>query len=214
MHTTPIKDLFQSNLQNNSELPTKQKQVLKAALELFAAQGVDNTSTKQIAQLANVSEGTVYKRFKTKEQLFTAVLHPIIAIIPQVAQEFRQVLINTEFTNLTDLLQTITLDRFDFAQANQQELRVIIREALNQQELVLTIMTNVKREVLPKLYQQFDQLKEQHQLIAWDNDRIFSYMLSTLIGSLVPTILLNQPRNNKVVAAQLIEFLNRGLTPS
>ncbi|WP_172188247.1 TetR/AcrR family transcriptional regulator [Lentilactobacillus kribbianus] len=214
MHTTPIKDLFQSNLQNNSELPTKQKQVLKAALELFAAQGVDNTSTKQIAQLANVSEGTVYKRFKTKEQLFTAVLHPIIAIIPQVAQEFRQVLINTEFTNLTDLLQTITLDRFDFAQANQQELRVIIREALNQQELVLTIMTNVKREVLPTLYQQFDQLKEQHQLIAWDNDRIFSYMLSTLIGSLVPTILLNQPRNNKVVAAQLIEFLNRGLTPS
>lgn len=214
MHTTPIKDLFQSNLQNNSELPTKQKQVLKAALELFAAQGVDNTSTKQIAQLANVSEGTVYKRFKTKEQLFTAVLHPIIAIIPQVAQEFRQVLINTEFTNLTDLLQTITLDRFDFAQANQQELRVIIRESLNQQELVLTIMTNVKREVLPTLYQQFDQLKEQHQLIAWDNDRIFSYMLSTLIGGLVPTILLNQPRNNKVVAAQLIEFLNRGLTPS
>lgn len=214
MHTTPIRDLFQSNLQNNSELPTKQKQVLKAALELFAAQGVDNTSTKQIAQLANVSEGTVYKRFKTKEQLFTAVLHPIIAIIPQVAQEFRQVLINTEFTNLTDLLQTITLDRFDFAQANQQELRVIIREALNQQELVLTIMTNVKREVLPMLYQQFDQLKEQHQLIAWDNDRIFGYMLSTLIGGLVPTILLNQPRDNKVVAAQLIEFLNCGLTPS
>ena len=61
-----LTDLFSSSLAE-SQLSAKQQAVLKASLNLFSEQGFDRTSTKDIAQLAGVSEGTVYKQFKTKE---------------------------------------------------------------------------------------------------------------------------------------------------
>ncbi len=49
------------------------EQILEAAQQLILEKGLDAT-TLEIAQHAGVSEGTVFKRFKTKEQLFVAVL--------------------------------------------------------------------------------------------------------------------------------------------
>ena len=60
-----ITDLFSASLAD-SQLSTKQQAVLKASLKLFSEQGYDRTSTQEIARVAQVSEGTVYKQFKTK----------------------------------------------------------------------------------------------------------------------------------------------------
>ena len=55
-----ITDLFSASLAD-SQLSTKQQAVLKASLKLFSEQGYDRTSTQEIARVAQVSEGTVYK---------------------------------------------------------------------------------------------------------------------------------------------------------
>ncbi len=47
------------------------EQILEAAHAMFLEHGPDVT-TMQIARHAGISEGTIFKRFKTKEQLFTA----------------------------------------------------------------------------------------------------------------------------------------------
>ncbi|OAU92704.1 TetR family transcriptional regulator, partial [Lacticaseibacillus rhamnosus] len=68
-----ITDLFSASLAD-SQLSTKQQAVLKASLKLFSEQGYDRTSTQEIARVAQVSEGTVYKQFKTKEGILRALL--------------------------------------------------------------------------------------------------------------------------------------------
>ena len=45
----------------------------RGALTLFAEQGVDGVSTREIAQSAGVSEGAIYKYFKSKEALAEAL---------------------------------------------------------------------------------------------------------------------------------------------
>jgi AcrR family transcriptional regulator len=52
----------------------RRAQILEAALGLFARQGFDGTSTKQIAQSAGIAEGLIFHYFPTKAQLLTAVL--------------------------------------------------------------------------------------------------------------------------------------------
>lgn len=47
--------------------------ILKAAREVFLAHGVRGT-TAEVAQRAGVSEGSVFKRWKTKEELFHAAM--------------------------------------------------------------------------------------------------------------------------------------------
>jgi AcrR family transcriptional regulator len=53
--------------------PTRQR-LISAALELFASQGVTETTTKQIAELAGVNEVTLFRHFGTKHGLLLAAI--------------------------------------------------------------------------------------------------------------------------------------------
>ena len=52
---------------------TRQK-LIQAAIELFATQGVTETTTKQIAELAQVNEVTIFRQFGNKHGLLLAVI--------------------------------------------------------------------------------------------------------------------------------------------
>ena len=52
----------------------RQEQILATALGLFAAQGFDATSTKQIAKEAGIAEGLIFHYFPTKASLLAAIL--------------------------------------------------------------------------------------------------------------------------------------------
>jgi AcrR family transcriptional regulator len=52
----------------------RRKEILKTALGLFAAQGFDATSTRQIAKEAGIAEGLIFHYFPTKAGLLTAIL--------------------------------------------------------------------------------------------------------------------------------------------
>ncbi len=53
--------------------PTRQR-LIEAALELFATSGVTETTTKQIAELAQVNEVTLFRNFGNKHGLLLAVI--------------------------------------------------------------------------------------------------------------------------------------------
>ncbi len=67
-----------THLQKSSVMPsprnlTRQK-LIHAAIELFASQGVNETTTKQIAELAQVNEVTLFRQFGNKHGLLLAVI--------------------------------------------------------------------------------------------------------------------------------------------
>ncbi|MEM7367749.1 MAG: helix-turn-helix domain-containing protein [Bacteroidota bacterium] len=52
----------------------KQARILIVALQLFAKEGYRGTSTRQVAQKAEVSEGLIFRHFGNKEGLLHAIL--------------------------------------------------------------------------------------------------------------------------------------------
>lgn len=52
----------------------RKEDILEAGLEVFAKKGYYNTTTAHIAEEAGISQPYVFKFFKTKEELFIAVL--------------------------------------------------------------------------------------------------------------------------------------------
>lgn len=59
--------------------PTRQR-LIEAALELFARQGVTETTTRQIAELAAVNEVTLFRHFGNKHGLLLAVIEEAAAL--------------------------------------------------------------------------------------------------------------------------------------
>lgn len=52
----------------------KKEQILVSALELFAKEGYKAVSTSKIAKAATVSEGLIFKHYKSKQGLLEAIL--------------------------------------------------------------------------------------------------------------------------------------------
>lgn len=73
-------------------------QIREAALSCFALQGFGTTKISDIAQRANLSVGSIYKYFPTKESLFLCCLDEALSLPPQMLTQLRN-----QFDSLTAL---------------------------------------------------------------------------------------------------------------
>ncbi len=71
--------------------PDTRDRIERAALALFAAKGVDATTTKDIAAAVGISEGAIYRHFRSKDELawhlFSTHYFALAAAIDRVAAE-------------------------------------------------------------------------------------------------------------------------------
>ena len=56
---------------------SKKEDILHTATRLFSDKGYRNTSIAELAKLTGVAEGTIFYHFKTKEELFLAILEKL-----------------------------------------------------------------------------------------------------------------------------------------
>ena len=56
-----------------SKKRVKRQVIIDAAIEVFSHNGFQNSTISEIAQRANVAEGTIYQYFKNKEDLFFSI---------------------------------------------------------------------------------------------------------------------------------------------
>ncbi len=76
--------------------------IIQAAVTLFVQQGVASTTTREIAALAKVAEGSIYRYFSSKEelawQIFRDYHHQLAATLQEIAEQ--PVSIREQITNL------------------------------------------------------------------------------------------------------------------
>ncbi|HEY9651738.1 MAG TPA: TetR/AcrR family transcriptional regulator [Coleofasciculaceae cyanobacterium] len=54
--------------------------LLKAAAEVFATEGIEGATTREIAQVAGVNEVTLFRHFPSKDELLGAVVQQVMAL--------------------------------------------------------------------------------------------------------------------------------------
>lgn len=110
------------------KIPAGKKKVLQAALKLFANNGFHATTTAKIAKQAGVSEGTIYKYFRSKDDLLAALLHPLLNDIKN--SFFHNI---DQFDTLSDLIHFAVHDRVEFVTINFDLFRLVFQSALTNQ---------------------------------------------------------------------------------
>lgn len=195
-------------------LSKKQQSVLKASLSLFAQVGYDRTSTYEIAKLAGVSEGTVFSQFKTKNQILHAILGPFIGqILPMAASDFVNQLQTESLPHFEDFLQFIVYDRMSFVMAHRSEFKIFVQEMGRNPNLLTMLTERLNTLISRRLSDMLQEYQSKGELIDWDPMRVSRYIVSVILGYLLPnTLMSDQPLDIDHQARECIEFLMRGLS--
>lgn len=111
-----------------AKMPAGKKMVLLTALKLFSNNGFHATTTAQLAKQAGVSEGTIYKYFRSKDEVLTALLQPVLN---GIKDNFFQDL--SQFKDLPSAVHFVVSDRISFVSANFDLFRLLLQSALTNQ---------------------------------------------------------------------------------
>ncbi|MFC6207102.1 TetR/AcrR family transcriptional regulator [Levilactobacillus tongjiangensis] len=209
---TNIQTAFQEVMAASGNIPPKQKQVLAASLSLFAEKGFASTTTKEIAERAGVAEGTVYRRYRTKDELLAGVLAPFMTeVLPKLVSEFAEKVVGQTYSSRHDLVATVVNDRMQFVVENQSVLRILVTEILVRNDLRDQTISRMVPLLKQNLYPVLDHLKAIGELVDWPNDRIAQFMIGTMLTQLVRSTLTNEEVTS--AASLIIKFLEKGLAP-
>ena len=126
-----------------SEMPFGKKQVLKAAINLFSKQGYDGTSTAQIAEASGMSQATIFKYYKSKEDLLLVILKPLIEhLLPVYGKEFAKKL-SQQDQNLDNMIHFIVQDRYSFLVQNKDAVMILISQLLINQQIKDNVLQKI-----------------------------------------------------------------------
>lgn len=164
-----------SQILAEEKMPPGKKKAMATAIELFAKQGFDGTSTAQIATQAGISQATIFKYFKTKEELLLAILNPVI---PRVKDEFFSNLLAHK--KLEDAVHFLVQDRWAFIKSNSPLLKILIQQFLTNE--------GFKAELL-KDFQGLEDLTVVREIKAANPNFRKELPLSSLIRRMVGPLL-------------------------
>lgn len=197
-----------------TNLSKKQQMVLIASLELFSEIGFENTKTSDIAKRANVSEGTVYSFFKTKEGILNAIVSKFMdEIIPNIIFEFSDKNFINNYSSFSEFIYTIVKDRLIFIQENLLQLKIIFQRILIDKDLVKKIEKIVVDGILQSISSILNYYKKNNIIIDLPNERIVRYLFSLTLSYMIPQMIIEENRELDIneVTDEIVEFLTRAL---
>lgn len=197
-------------------LTEKQMKVLNAAIELFSAKGYANTSTKEIASAAHVSEGSIFKHFTNKNGLLIAILKPLTdSLLPDILHEFSRKTLLTSYPSLHEFVKTIILNRIEFIEENILVVKIFLNEILYDSRIRNDIINAFPDEFIEDFNNEISQLKERKILVELPNQQIIRFLSANLAGYVVEHYIFFPERqwNKGAELDHLINFIVKGLSP-
>jgi AcrR family transcriptional regulator len=190
-----------------SQFTKTEKKIFDAAIEVFSEKGFSGASTSEIAKRAEVSEGSIFKYFKTKKGLLLSIMGFMVKVFDfnQLIEPVNKILKNAENVGLKDTLRLLFKDRILLVEQHFPMIKMLVTEALYQDEL---------REVL--LENGFEKVKtvvESFCISAVSNGLIRKditpeMLMRIVIGNLGALIIQRNLLSKKITLKSLDEEIN------
>jgi AcrR family transcriptional regulator len=112
-----------------SQSQDSRDEILKAAMQLFANHGFHETSMSEVAREARVSKALIFWHFKTKEELFVAVLNRLLE--PYFIDFAEEAAVMDERAQIEKLVESY----LSFVRDNASSVRFFLAQMLHDQRL-------------------------------------------------------------------------------
>ncbi len=166
----------------------RRNQILDAAAKIFAEKGFHRATTKEIAQAAGVSEGTIYNYFANKGDLVIGIITRL-AKFDQLGGELAQAF----QSDPRSLLAAVFRDRTGRIEQNIEMVRAVLPEILINQELRERFYQQFVLPIAMLIEQNVQARVEMGYLRAVNVPLTVRAVQSIFIGLLVLRILGDKP---------------------
>lgn len=194
----------------------KQARILAAAIEVFAAKGYAGSSTSEIAQLAGVAEGTIFRHYRTKKDLLVSIVTPAMMrmIAPFVIRGFGDVL-DAEHDSFEQFVRRMIDNRIEFVNRNKRLFRIVVQELPFHPEMRERFKSIILTQVLERLTAVIEKFQRAGKIAPLPAHTVARLTASTLIGYVLPRMLMTgEPGwDDEAEREATVSFLVKGLSP-
>lgn len=178
-------------LKEEQSMTDKQKKILIAAIDAFSEKGYAATSTSEIAKMAGVAEGTIFRHYKTKKDLLLTLLSPLLStlIAPRVIKDFDKVL-NVSHHNFEDFLRAIVKNRMEFLQKNNTLFKILIQEIPFHDDLRETFKNQIAVKVFGRFQEIMESYKEKGEIISIPSFSSVRLTVTSIFGYFIARYIL------------------------
>lgn len=191
----------------------KQQRIVDTAINLFAEKGYSNTSTAEIAKAAEVSEGTIFKHYGTKDKLLLSIILPFIKnFFPIMAKKVIKKVVKDENTTFEEFIRGFLKDRVEFLVKNREIFQVVIKEFIYREELKKELLPYFSELVPSILSDVIEEFKRRGELIDIPTKEILNIMLTLFSGFFISRfVLLENYTVTEEEIENIVQFVMDGL---
>ncbi|OCA85068.1 TetR/AcrR family transcriptional regulator [Pseudobacillus wudalianchiensis] len=202
-------------LKKSNKQTVKQKKIIEVAITLFAEKGYSNTATSEIAKMAGVAEGTIFKHYGTKENLLLSIMVPFIKdFFPTMADELIGELMNDKCT-FEEFLRAFLTNRIAFISENREIFQVVIKEIIYKEELKNEILPYILEAASVRLVKVIEIFKQRGDIKDIPNDSILKMLGTVMSGFFISNfILLNKKSISEDAIEDIVFFILNGFGQS
>jgi AcrR family transcriptional regulator len=128
----------------------RQEEIVMSTIELCAEQGVNKITTQVIADRVGVAQATIFKHFKTRDEVFEAVLRWLSGRMFKAVEPMFKSKYSADVR-----LQNIIRKQLDFASRHKALPRILFSDRLHSDSSVLK---GIVQQVMARMTEAFTQL--------------------------------------------------------
>jgi len=177
-----------------SQSQDSRDEILRAGIRLFATRGFHETSMSEVAREAKVSKALIFWHFKTKEELFLAVLNKLLEpYVIDFAEE-------SEKLDAREQIKKLIGGYVNFVRENASSVGFFLRRFMSGEEMPEAFTEQIRR--LYDLYQALltdrIRLAQEKGLCSCSNqpEVTANFVLAALNGLLINLVFMSQAQDN------------------
>ncbi|MBF4693802.1 TetR/AcrR family transcriptional regulator [Fusibacter ferrireducens] len=185
-----------------------EKQILNAAVQIISEKGYNATKTSEIAILADISEAIIFKYYKTKKGLLTAIVNKAIEVLGRelAYKPIQRILTSSADKSLDEVFDMIIEDRIQLILKNHALLKVMLTEVQYHTDLRDLVLDQVVNPIF-KDFRVFMKVQRDLGLIdpELDDEIILRMIASGLFSSVLKRVIMNQPFDEVEIKREMLQ---------
>jgi AcrR family transcriptional regulator len=207
-------EMMLQQLFDEEKLTDKQKRILVSAIEIFSEKGYAASSTSEIAKKAGVAEGTIFRHYKTKKDLLTSIVVPLMTklIAPFVVNDFNKVL-DRKFEHVEDFLRATIENRRDVLIRLLPVIKIMLQEIPFQQELREQFLEQIAQKIFDRVSLLIKSYQEKGQIIEMPAESVARLAITSVLGFLFSRYILfpHLEWDDELETERTVQFIMHGL---